>query len=303
MAGKPGAGTMSSVSPSTVADSGPARREDPGDSPATNDDPTGQRLNAPAGSCANNACSGVNWGNTYGNKGTPIGTGIRTTSNSGDGCPPVPLVCGGSIVPGFSGSGWVPKATASPPPPPAPKPVVRKITNGDPASQLADCTGLEFWRGACPSERAAAGTTPQQVKQSFLGATAILTGAILGPLLEGIGAAASAGTAAEDSSALADASNSAFRAADNAGDWTVSAKHLFGAAGRWAKFAQGADPQAAVQDALRSPSATFLPNLSGGPGSFIVRTDLGYVIGSNGQTALRIVVSSDGRIITAFPVK
>jgi hypothetical protein len=35
-----------------------------------------------------------------------------------------------------------------------------------------------FRLGACPSERGAAGTTAQQVKQSFLGALAILTTAI-----------------------------------------------------------------------------------------------------------------------------
>ena len=109
--------------------------------------------------------------------------------------------------------------------------------------------------------------------------------------------------AAEETGALADASNAAFEAADNADSWTVSAKHLAGAAGRWAKFADGTDPNALVQEALRSPDAMFLPNPGGQAGSFIVRTDLGSVIGTNGQTALRVVVSSDGRIITAFPVK
>jgi hypothetical protein len=112
-----------------------------------------------------------------------------------------------------------------------------------------------------------------------------------------------AGVAAEGGSALADASSGAFRAADNVGDWTVSAKHLPGAAGRWAKFAPGVDPQVAVQEALRSEGAAFLPNATGAADSFVVRADLGYVVGSNGQTALRIVVSNDGRIITAFPVK
>jgi hypothetical protein len=104
-------------------------------------------------------------------------------------------------------------------------------------------------------------------------------------------------------SALADASSAAFKAADSAGDWTVSAKHLFGAGGRWAKFAEGADPNALAQEALRSPDAQFLPNPNGAPGSFLVRTDLGRVIGSAGQTAVRVVVSNDGRVITAFPVR
>lgn len=99
------------------------------------------------------------------------------------------------------------------------------------------------------------------------------------------------------------ASNAAFKAADNADDWTVSAKHLAGAAGRWAKFVEGADPNALAQEALRSPDAMFLPNATGSAEAFIVRTDLGSVIGTNGQTALRVVVSLAGRIITAFPVK
>jgi hypothetical protein len=109
--------------------------------------------------------------------------------------------------------------------------------------------------------------------------------------------------AAEEGSALANASNAAFKAADNAGDWTVSAKHLAGAAGRWAKFAEGTDPNALAQEALRSPDAMFLPNATGSADSFIVRTEVGRIIGTNGPTALRVVVSSDGRIITAFPVK
>jgi hypothetical protein len=116
--------------------------------------------------------------------------------------------------------------------------------------------------------------------------------------------AAGACVAAEvGGSALADASNAAFKAADNAGDWTVSAKHLAGAAGRWAKYVEGSDPNALAQEALRSQDAIFLPNATGSADSFIVRTELGRVIGTNGQTALRVVVSSIGRIITAFPVK
>ncbi len=116
-------------------------------------------------------------------------------------------------------------------------------------------------------------------------------------------AARSGEQAAEDSSALARASRLANDAADNADSWSISAKHLPGAAGRWAKFGQGVDPQATVEQALRSPDAHFFPNPSGSPGSFIVRTDLGQVIGFNGETAVKVVVSGDGRIITAYPVK
>ena len=77
---------------------------------------------------------------------------------------------------------------------------VRQVSTGITQSLGPDCNGLTFKYGACPSERGAAGTTPQQVKASAIGAAIILGGAILDPLLDaalGIGAAAEdAGTAA-----------------------------------------------------------------------------------------------------------
>ena len=63
------------------------------------------------------------------------------------------------------------------------------------------CTPLVFKYGACPSERAAAGNTPQEVRQSALGALGALLGAI--PLFDFLDATAIGG-AAEDSG-LADA--------------------------------------------------------------------------------------------------
>jgi hypothetical protein len=56
------------------------------------------------------------------------------------------------------------------------------------------CNGIVFRLGACPSERDAAGTTAQQVKQSFFGALAILTTAIpVGDVLDAfLGARAAA---------------------------------------------------------------------------------------------------------------
>lgn len=116
------------------------------------------------------------------------------------------------------------------------------------------------------------------------------------------GDATEAAVAAEGG-ALSDASSAAFDAADNAGDWTVSAKHLVGSAGNWAKFAAGTDPNALAAEALRSPDGLFLPNSGGAADSFIVKTDLGQVIGTQGQTWLKVVVSNDGQIITAYPVK
>lgn len=108
--------------------------------------------------------------------------------------------------------------------------------------------------------------------------------------------------AAEGGGALSEASQTAFDAADNADSWSVSAKHLATAGGNYAKFAAGTDPNALAAEALRSPDATFLPNPSGTPGSFIVETDLGQVVGTKEQTWLKVVVSGDGNIITAYPV-
>jgi hypothetical protein len=65
------------------------------------------------------------------------------------------------------------------------------------------------------------------------------------------------------------------------------------------------DINGSVAEGLRSPNASFLPNSGPGaaPESFIVRTDLGRTIGTKGQTVVKIVVSNDGRVITAYPVK
>ena len=111
---------------------------------------------------------------------------------------------------------------------------------------------------------------------------------------EGASDARSAGgVAAKGGSALADASSEAFRAADGAAGWAPSAKHLAGAGGRWQKFAEGADPAALVQEALRSPGASFLPDKTAG--RFIVETDLGRSIGTKGETWLKVVVSESPR--------
>ncbi len=109
--------------------------------------------------------------------------------------------------------------------------------------------------------------------------------------------------AANTGSRLAEVSSSAFRAADNVGDFTVSAKHLPGAGGRWNKWGEGVDINGTIANALRSDAATFLPNAGGVADSFIVRTNVGSVIGTKGQTYVKAVISNDGRIITAYPVK
>jgi len=109
--------------------------------------------------------------------------------------------------------------------------------------------------------------------------------------------------AANGGSRLAEASSSAFRAADRVGDWTISAKHLPGAGGRWNKWAEGVDINGSVANALRSEGASFLPNAGTAADRFIVRTNMGSVVGTRGETFVKVVVSNDGRIITAYPVK
>src|SRR5262245_51072506 len=56
------------------------------------------------------------------------------------------------------------------------------------------------------------------------------------------------------------ASEAAFKAARNADQFTAGAKHLADAGGKWAKFAEGVNPNAVLRGALESPTARFLPN-------------------------------------------
>ena len=90
-------------------------------------------------------------------------------------------------------------------------------------------------------------------------------------------------------------------AAQDAPQFSVSAKRLFGAAGNWAKFAQGVDARAAIQEAITSPVRILMGNAGRGD-SFRVITDLGRTIGSASETGIRTVIGIDGKIWTAFPV-
>jgi hypothetical protein len=46
------------------------------------------------------------------------------------------------------------------------------------------CSGRVLQLGACPSEPGAAGTTPDEVKQSLIGAASIIGGSLFGPLAD-----------------------------------------------------------------------------------------------------------------------
>ena len=47
----------------------------------------------------------------------------------------------------------------------------------------------------------------------------------------------------------------------------------------------------------------FLPNAGAATDRFIVSTKVGTAIGTRGETYVKAVISKDGRIITAYPVK
>lgn len=38
-------------------------------------------------------------------------------------------------------------------------------------------------------------------------------------------------------------------------------------------------------------------------GAMLAVTDVGYTVGTRGETVLRVIVTNDGRVINAFPVK
>lgn len=137
------------------------------------------------------------------------------------------------------------------------------------------------------------------------GAIIGLGGWALAPALGGLGAAGGAGGGLGGGlgagGTLAAASAAAFRAAQNLSQYVVKPKHLPGGPGRdWSKFAPGVDPLRAIGDALTSSGARFLPNANGG---FQVITNVGREIGTRGQQAVKVVVTWEGRIITAYPVK
>ncbi|HZD22401.1 MAG TPA: hypothetical protein VE569_03220 [Acidimicrobiia bacterium] len=100
-------------------------------------------------------------------------------------------------------------------------------------------------------------------------------------------------------SALEDASQAAFRAADNIDDFAVPLKHQPWASGSYARFTEGVDQQRLIARALRSDGAMFLPNNR--PGSFRVVYDFGQTIGTRGETALPIVVGQRRSHLDSLP--
>lgn len=114
-----------------------------------------------------------------------------------------------------------------------------------------------------------------------------------------------ASTLVDKSTSLFNASESAYRASVNIKNWLPKDKHMINStAKKSAKFDTN-DPlivKDRVIEALRSPNATFLPNGSSS-NSYQIITDMNRVIGTKGQTSLKVVVDKNGNIWTAYPVK
>ena len=166
------------------------------DDPISQADPTGQMI-APCSPSTGTDCNTPPPPPSPGPGSPSPGPG----PGPGSGCDPYIQLCGGN--PG-GGQPYGPGPSSPLNPVPDVHPVAARYTPGHGAVGLLgpDCTPLVFKYGACPSERGAAGTTPQEVKQSFLGAIGVLLGVI--PIGDIIDAAAISGAAAEDAGAAAE---------------------------------------------------------------------------------------------------
>jgi hypothetical protein len=103
--------------------------------------------------------------------------------------------------------------------------------------------------------------------------------------------------------ALGSASEAAFKAADDPASIFVKDKHLSSFNGRFSMFATADKSQARswIAEGLRSDRAVFKSN--GLADTFKVEVDMQKVVGTRGQTGIRIIVANDGRVINAFPFK
>ena len=129
-------------------------------------------------------------------------------------------------------------------------------------------------------------------------------GAIIGPKVAKFAKAISGSVKAAASSFLKVAAKAATKAARNVGRFTVSAKHLASAGGRYAKFATTSQSviRSLIRTAISSSSAQFLANGTK-TDSFILIYRFANAIGTKGEKCIKIVISTAGKIITAYPCK
>ena len=95
------------------------------------------------------------------------------------------------------------------------------------------------------------------------------------------------------------------KAASNPDDIFIKNKHLASASGNQAKFDTDdiSEAQSWVAEGLKSGDSQVVPNPNHPNDTFRVVSDLGREVGTKGQTRIRSVLSIDGRVINAFPVK
>lgn len=94
----------------------------------------------------------------------------------------------------------------------------------------------------------------------------------------------------------------AFRAAGNPSSIFIKNKHLTSSGIRGGSSPPTTSPRSrvGVAQGLRSPGVQFRPNQLDDTFRAIVAA--GRVVGTGGQTNIRVIVTNDGRVINAFPV-
>ena len=85
------------------------------------------------------------------------------------------------------------------------------------------------------------------------------------------------------------------------GSYNVKGKHLPNSNGNWAKFSTGDQEylRKLGREAIRKTPMKKL--ISNSPDSYKIFYDAGIIIGSKGETSVRLVFSRLGKIITFFP--
>ena len=106
----------------------------------------------------------------------------------------------------------------------------------------------------------------------------------------------------ESRSALGQASQAAFRAAEDPASIFVKNIHLASSSGTKAKFVSDdiSEIQGWIARGLQSSAVKFLPNQL--DDTFRAIVPGGGPIGTKGQEFIRVIVTGDGRVINAFPV-
>ncbi len=128
-------------------------------------------------------------------------------------------------------------------------------------------------------------------------------GAAFKALGESLALAKAGVTASQAGFRLGEASDAAFSAARTPAAMFIKNKHLASAMGRQAKFATDdiATVQQWISRGLRSDNVQFLSN--GIEGTFRAIISNGRSVGTKGQTNIRVILTNNGRVINAFPVK